>query len=164
MICWLGPTSNREREGSLLCWVSTPSFPARLFFHQVPITQFEELGAWILKVGTKNCVYMRLLPKTEEFYLTLSSFADYLLVSKAKKKPIVKLRKPQGSYWLNIFELWDTLNLRVCSRVEESCENVAGSVNIPRHLKVTLLGFVAISLSIKETYSSCRGVSGIKAF
>lgn len=65
----------------------------------------------------------------------------------------------------NIFELWETLNLWVSSTVVGSREDVAHSVNIPRHLKANLLGFVAFSLSMKETYSSsCCGVSGIKAF
>lgn len=66
---------------------------------------------------------------------------------------------------LNVFELWETLNLWLSSTVVGSREDVARSVNIPRHLKANLSGFVAFSLSIKEAYSSsCRGVSGIKAF
>lgn len=66
---------------------------------------------------------------------------------------------------LNVSQLWETLNLWVSSTVVGSRVDGAHSVNIPRHLKANLLGFVAFSLSIKETYSSsCRGVSGIKAF
>lgn len=108
----------------------------------------------------------------ENFCLTLSRFteilglsfmnSDHRLISKALYDPsrvmMVEVR-------LNIFELWQTLNLWVSSTVVGSREDVAHSVNIPRHLKVNLLGFVAFSLSIKETYSSsCRGASGIKAF
>lgn len=67
---------------------------------------------------------------------------------------------------LNIPELWDTFRLWVCSVVEESRENIAHRVNISRHLKANLLGFVAFLLVFnkRNLFFSRRSVSGIKAF